>query len=556
MSDRLPAQVPLEVLGMEAESEADLARLGRQYAPVPIEFDDSRLTPRQLRMLVHLFNAADIMDDLFWRQASTDGRAIYETLADWPDPPSRHVELLRRYVRINYGRFDRLGGFAPFIGDSPAPLGAAFYPPEMTREDLEAFVAANPEVKDDFESEFTVIRGDRDDEGRWRLRAVPYSEYYHEELTAAAAELREAARLSDNESLARFLRSRADAFLSNDYFASDLDWMDLEGNLIDVTIGPYEVYEDRLLNSKAAFQAFITINDPKAAAALEKVTDHLSEMERNLPIPDEHKSFERGEESPIRVADVIYTSGDTRAGVQTLAFVLPNDERVRAAKGTKKVLLRNIFDAKFAKILEPIAERVVAADQLRYLSHEAYFNHTLMHEVSHGLGPGNIVTADGTATTVNRALRELYSPIEEAKADILAIYNTFFLIDAGVLPPELERQMAVTTMAGTFRSVRFGATGAHGLANMIVMSFLMNEGAYLYGEESERFRVDFDRLRPAVEKLAHEILMVQALGDYEGAKRLIEDYGRMPPPMVEALERLGDIPVDIQPIFAAEERFL
>ena len=535
------------VAGLETLPLEEIAKKAERFATVKISYDESKLDPSRQKMLEHLLNAADILDGIFWTQASSDGRKIFDALASDESPEAR---LVRRYVRINYGRFDRLDGGEPFLGEEPKPLGAGYYPADLTKEQFEEWVAAHPDQAEAFTDEFTIIRRGKDG----ALRTIPYSEFYKTELEAAAKEMRAAAALAENATLKRYLESRAAAFLSNDYYASDVDWMDLEGNLIEVTIGPYEVYEDRLFNYKAAFEAFITLNDPDAAAKLSKVAGYLPQMEMNLPLPDEHKNHARGSESPIRVVDVIYTAGDTRSGVQTLAFNLPNDERVREAKGSKKVLLRNVSDAKFEKILTPIAEHVLAEEQVAFLSRENYFNHTLMHEMSHGLGPGNITLADGTKTSVNRELKELYSTIEEAKADTLGIYNTFFLIDQGVFPKEWEKRTAVTTLAGTFRSVRFGAEEAHGKANMIIFNYLLQKGAYLHDEATGRFRVDLEKIRPAVEALAHEILMVQALGDYDACKKLVDTYGEMPESMKKAIAGLGDVPVDIEPVYAVEPR--
>ena len=542
-----PTEEALTVLDLPAISLEELKKKAERFAPVKITYDESKLDEPRKKMLAHLLDAADILDGLFWQQVSADGRPLFDALAGME---GGHAELLKRYVRINYGRFDRLDGYEPFIGATHNPEGATFYPADLTKKEMEAWLAAHPEQKDAFTDEFTIIR--RAEGGG--LQAIPYAEFYGEGLRAAAKALRDAASYAVNASLKRYLESRAAAFESNDYYASDVDWMDLEDNLIEVTIGPYEVYEDRLFNYKAAFEAFITLNDPEAGALLASVAGYLPRMEANLPIPDAHKNQARGTESPIRVVDVIYTAGDTRAGVQTIAFNLPNDERVREAKGSKKVLLRNISDAKFDRILRPIAERVVALDQLPFVVRHAYFNHTLMHEMSHGIGPGNITLADGTKTSVNRQMKELYSTIEEAKADILGITNTFFLIDEGLFPKELEAQCAITSMAGTFRSVRFGAEEAHGKANMIVFNFLMKEGAYVYDEETGRFRVDLTKIREASRKLAHEILMVQALGDYDACKKLIDTYGEMPESMKAALAGLGDVPVDIEPIYQVEPR--
>ena len=547
----------MNVAGMKSLPLAEIQEKAERFAEVKITYDDSKLDPARKKMLEHLLNAADILDGLFWAQSTPDGRKLFDELSkdrkrfdELSKDKSRAAKLLRRYVHINYGRYGRLDGGEPFIGEGEKPRGATYYPADMAKEEFENWLEAHPADQEAFTDEFTIIR--RSKEGG--LIAIPYNEFYKKELDDAASELRAAAALAENATLKRYLESRAAAFQSNDYYASDVDWMDLEGNLIEVTIGPYEVYEDRIFNYKAAFEAFITLNDPEAAAELSKVAGYLPQMEINLPIPDEHKNHARGSESPIRVVDVIYTAGDTRAGVQTLAFNLPNDERVREAKGSKKVLLRNVSDAKFDKILTPIAEHVLTKDQLPLLARENYFNHTLMHEMSHGLGPGNITLADGTETSVNRELKELYSTIEEAKADTLGIYNTFFLIDQGVFPKEWEARTAVTTLAGTFRSVRFGAEEAHGKANMIIFNYLLKNGAYVHDPTTGQFSVELSKVRQVVKDLAHEILMVQAMGDYDACKKLIDTYGEMPECMKAAIAGLTDVPVDIEPIYAVEPR--
>jgi len=356
---------------------------------------------------------------------------------------------------------------------------------------------------------------------------VPYSREYAELLGEAARYLEEAAGMTTNESLASFLKLRAEAFLSDDYFESDMAWMDVKDNVLDVTIGPYEVYEDNLFNYKAAFEAFICVRDPAESEKLDGLKLYLLDMEKNLPIEDRYKNLERGLESPISVVDLIFSAGDTKAGVQTIAFNLPNDERVREAKGSKKVMLRNICRAKFEKILKPIAEQVVSPDLVPHVTFDAYFNHILLHEFSHGLGPGRIVLDDGTETTVNKALRETYSAIEEAKADVAGQHNFYYLIDDGFFPLKMEKETAVTFLAGFFRSVRFGVDAPHGRANMIAFNYFKEKGAYLKDPSTGRWFVDFDKIRSVAKELLREILMLQALGNYEGSKAFIERYGEM-----------------------------
>lgn len=533
----------------------DLSKLKEKldrYAPVRLGFDSKALDEDQVQAVEDLVAAAKILDDLFWEQATEFGPTLRARLEKSKDDTER---ILARYLAINYGAYDRLDGFEPFIKAStkddknlvpPDPLGATFYPVDMSKEDFSAQLKAHPEDTEAFQSNFTVIvRKDG------KLEAKPYSSIYKDKLDKAASLLKKAAREVHNESLSKFLNSRADAFSSNDYFQSDMDWMDVKDSPLDVTIGPYEVYEDRLFNYKASFEAFITLKDKASSEKLEKVGQYLTDMEKNLPIPDEHKNFHRGSSSPIVVVDLIYSAGDTRAGVQTLAFNLPNDERVREKKGSKKVLLKNVSHAKFDSILTPIAKKVLAEDQLDKLSFDAYFNHTLMHEVSHGLGPG-FIEKEGKRVTVNVTLKDLYSTIEEAKADVLGMYNTLYLVDKGVLPKELSQTALVSFLAGIFRSVRFGVHEAHGRANLLAFNYLLQGGAYKYDADKKRFSVDLEKAPEVVKALAHDLLMVEALGDYQGAKELIEKYGKVGPEMQSRLDDLGDVPVDIVPEFEVE----
>ena len=429
----------------------------------------------------------------------------------------------------------------PFVGDMEHPEGAGYYPVDLTSEEFEAWIEEHPDDADAFRSLTTVIRRDGD-----RLVAVPYSEAFAEYLEPAAAKLREAAEATSNESLARFLELRADAFLSDDYFESDMAWMDLDAP-VEVTIGPYEVYEDSLFGYKAAFESFLTVNLPAESEALARYKDELPWLERNLPIPDEHKNFDRGTESPIRVVDEVFTAGDARAGVQTLAFNLPNDERVREAKGSKKVLLRNVMRAKYDQILTPIAERVLVAEELPELSFDAYFNFVLHHELSHGLGPGRI-TVDGEETEVRLELKDLYSTLEEAKADVMGVYDILALIDKGEMPAQLRDTLPATYLAGLFRSVRFGLGEAHGRGVATQFNYLLDKGA-LAVDDDGRFRVMADAFPGAIRDLAHDILMLQAVGDYEGTAEFLDRWGRATPELTAAVDRLDDVPVDIRPRF-------
>jgi hypothetical protein len=419
----------------------------------------------------------------------------------------------------------------------------------MTKEEFENWIKDNPEDEKSFTSEFTVIRRDGD-----KLIAIPYNKFWKDKLTEAARILKEAAEYADNPTLKKYLNSRADAFLSNDYYQSDMDWMDLTDHKIEIVIGPYEVYEDALFNYKASFESFLTLKDQAESEKLEIFKSYLRDMEIHLPIPDEHKNFERGSESPLAVVNEIFTAGDTKAGVQTLAFNLPNDERVRKAKGSKKVMLKNVSEAKYDKILIPIAELVLESDQMQYVTFDAFFSHTLMHEMSHGIGPGYI-KVDGRDTEVRKELKETYATLEECKADILGMTNNVFMIEKGVFPETFAKETWVTFLAGTFRSVRFGINEAHGGGNAIIYNFLLEKGAYEYNDETQKVKVNFEKIGPALEELANIILMIQATGDYQGAINIIEKYAVNSPSMETLRNKLDHVPVDIKPIYQIEEMY-
>jgi len=526
-----------------AEKEDSIKSKLEMYAPVEIEVPWNLLDENQTRVVEKLYHACTIMDSLFLRQVSEDNPRLLDQIREKGDPD------LLKFFKINFGIWDRRNENEPFYGDTEKPMGAGFYPPDLTREEFNSYLQEHPEKREEFESGYTVIRRD----GQGGLKAIPYSEHYREMLEKAAGYLNEAAEITENGSLARFLRSRAEAFLSNDYFESNMDWMDVENNIVDITIGPYEVYEDKLFNYKTAFEAFLCIRDPEESKKLEELKSYLLKMEKNLPIPDQYKNFERGTSSPVSVVEEIFAAGDTKAGTQTLAFNLPNDERVREAKGSKKVMLRNICRAKFEKILRPIASVLVAEGQLPMVTFDGYFTHILLHEFSHGLGPGIIETDQGEVD-VRKVLKETYSSIEEAKADVVGEYNFYYLIDEGVYQENLRKEAAVTFLAGFFRSVRFGVDSAHGMANLIAFNYFVEKGAYLYDEGSGSWSVDFDKIEDAVTSLARKVLMIQAVGSYDEANALIEKYGKLSAEAESSLERLKDIPVDIVPEYMIEKK--
>ncbi|RMF58192.1 MAG: peptidase [Calditrichaeota bacterium] len=515
-----------------------------KFVPVEISADLSQLQPGDRKALKKLVEAAKIMDEIFLRQVYHKNVAIRTELKSGSN---KDYGVLLKYFTIMFGPFDRLEGDAPFINlQETKPAGANFYPPDLSKEEFNEWLKNHPEDDSLFTSNFTIIER----HGK-ELKAVPYSQAYRVFLEEAAMFLREAADFTENPSLKKYLNSRAEAFLSNDYFQSDMDWMDLHDHDLEVVIGPYEVYEDKLFGYKAAFTAFITLVDKGDSEKLRLLANYLNDLERRLPIPDEYKNFERGSSSPIMVVNELYTGGDTKAGVQTAAFNLPNDERVREAKGSKKVMLKNVIQAKYEKIAIPIMQRVLSEKDLAKTSADAFFYHILLHEMVHGIGPGKIVK-NGKETTVNKELKETYSTLEEAKADVVGLYQFPYLIEKGVFDKELADKIYASFVGGIFRSVRFGIEEAHGGANVITLNYLMEKGGVDYDASSGRFVVNDNKIAEAVKSLSHDILMIQAHGDYEAAKAFIQKYRYISPELEQALARLSDVPVDIWPMYGVE----
>ncbi|MFL6232967.1 MAG: dipeptidyl-peptidase 3 family protein [Thermoanaerobaculia bacterium] len=536
---KAPAKTP----GKELKIVSDIEKRVAQFAPTPLHADVSGLTAEDRKVLDKLVQAAKLMNEIFLRQAWTGNPAMREQLKSYAGP---HAAAVREYFDINFGPWDRLAEREPFLGDKPHPKGAGYYPEDLTKEAFDDWVAKHPAGKDKLTSTVTVIR--RTPNGG--LVTVPYSHEYAEWLKPAAKLLREAAALTHNASLKRFLTLRAGAFESDDYYASDVAWMDLDAP-VEVTIGPYETYEDDLFGYKAAFESFVTVNLPKESAALTRYKERLPWLEKNLPIPDADKNLHRGTDSPIRVVDTYYSSGDNRAGVQTVAFNLPNDERVREAKGSKKVLLHNMMRAKYDKILIPIAHQVLDPAQVKDVSFDAYFNEVLHHELSHGLGPGTI-TVNGRKTEVRLELKELFSTLEEAKADVMGVYNILALIDQKEMPASLRHSLEPTYVAGLFRSARFGVDEAHGQGVVAQFNYLAKKGA-LVTDAQGRVHAVSEKFPGAIRDLLHDMLTLQARGDYNGTKQFLDTYGKPTQALRDALGRLKSVPVDIKPVYGADK---
>jgi hypothetical protein len=516
-----------------------------RFAPVTLDFDAAPLDDRQKRVLRKLVEASDHLDAIYrlqvWR-GNADPSSVL------PDDETPESAAIRDYYDLMYGPWDRISGDEPFVsGVGPKPAGAGSYPEDMTKAEFEEWIGLNRNDAAAFTSYYTVI--ERDNGG---LRAIPYSQAYVEQLEAAAAALRDAADHADNASLERFLRLRAESFLTDDYFDSEIAWMRLEGNLIDPTIGPYEVYEDKLFGYKASFESFIGFKDPGASAQLAGLAARLPALERALPIPDQHKYLDRDFTSPISVIDLVYGAGETRPGVQTIAFNLPNDPRVRETEGSKKVMLRNVIRAKFETNLKPIAREVLVAEQAERIGFEPYFTRILVHELAHGLGP-DYVTGNPDLT-VNKALQEHYSALEEAKADAVGTHSLGVLVARGDYSRDFYEEVLIDHVADMFRCVRFGATEAHGLGCLTQFNYLRGAGAITYDEATGKFAADLDAMPGAISELAGQYLLLQATGDRDGAAAFLERYGSMSPELEAAISRLdGVVPVDIRPSYAVKE---
>ena len=540
---------------------AELEKMAARFAPTPIRVDTSKLSSGDRQALVKLIEASRILNDIFLKQLWSGDVALYEKLKKDSTPLGK---ARLHYFWINKGPWSDIDEYKAFLPGVPPrkPKGANFYPEDMTKEQFERWVAALPErEQEQARSFFTLIRlsagsgGQRHDP----FGTVPYSEEYKGDLTRAAGLLREAAALTDNVSLKKFLTLRADAFLSNDYYESDMAWMDLDAPL-DITIGPYETYNDEFFGYKAAFEAYVNLRDDEETAKLSAFSQHLQEIENNLPIDPQYRNPKLGAAAPIRVVDEILAAGDGAHGVQTAAYNLPNDERVVNQKGSKRVMLKNVQEAKFRSALLPIARHTLSKEAMVDVSFDSFFTHIVAHELMHGLGPHQINVA-GRATNPRIELKDLYGAIEEAKADVTGLFALQYMMDHAaemglgkILPSDdaAQRQLYTTYLASTFRSVRFGLEDAHGKGTAMQFNFLMDKGAFVQHGDGT-FTVDMAKIKPAVAELDHDLLTLEAEGDYAGAKKMLDELGVVRPNLRRVLDNLQGIPTDIEPLFVTAD---
>ena len=526
--DQAATNQPAE--GAEADGLAKLAT-------VNMAVDTSYLTAEE-REVVNLLNqAANLMSEIYKRQHTPDYDRLRAEVVARNDP-----RLLEKFDAF-FGPWDPIEDDRPFFGDKPKPPGAGFYPVDLTKEQFDAYLQAHPDQAEALTSPYTVVRRQGD-----RLVAVPYSQAYKQWLEPAAKLLEQAAAKTSNPSLKKFLSLRAKAFRTDDYFESELAWMDLRDTPIEVAIGPYETYTDELYGRKTAFEAFVTLRNPEESAKLDKYKAMLRDMEANLPVDENYKNFQRGFESPISVVDQIHGGGDNVPGIQTIAFNLPNDERVREAKGAKKVILQNVLGAKFDRILKPMAELVLVPEQSRNVTKAYMTNETLFHELSHSLGPGSI-TVNGRKTTVDKELKEIGSGFEEAKADVMGAWNILYMMDRGVLPAAEKPQIRATYVAGLFRAMRFGVGEAHGQGAAMQYRYLRAKGALVWDAPAQRFRIDEGKIDGAIRDLVADIVRLQGNGDYAGTKAFLAKWAVLDPEAEEVIGSMGHIPVDIRPIY-------
>src|SRR5580700_8731385 len=529
---RLLLLIPMLAATAAIPDLAQLQKMAARFQPTELRVDVSKLSPGDRQALGKLIEAARVLNDIFLTQMWSGNHALYAKLRQDTTPLGK---ARLDYFWLNKSPWSEIDDHEAFLPDVPAKKlpGANFYPEDMTRDEFETWVARLPhEQQEDARGFFTVIRRTPEK----KLYAVPYDAAYEAPLEKARTLLEEAAALTPNASLKEFLTLRAKAFRSNDYYDSDVAWMKLDAP-IDITIGPYETYNDELFGYKASFEAYVTLRDDRETAKLKAFAAHIQEIENNLPLDAKYRNPKLGGLAPIRVVNEVLATGDGAHGVRTAAYNLPNDERIVKAMGSKRVMLKNVQEAKFSKTLQPIAARVLSAADQKDLSFDSFFTHILAHEMTHGIGP---------QTNVRQSLKELHAAIEEAKADVTGLFMVQYLFDHKRLPAA-ERPLYTTFLASSFRTLRFGVHEAHGRGMAMQVNYLTDKGAFV-AKPDGTFAVDFTKVKAAVRDLVHDLLTIEATGDYAGAKKMLGELAVLRPPMVQALDKLKDIPTDIEPV--------
>ena len=522
---------------------SDLAQRLAKYRQVTMPFNSRALKPRELRMVRHLVEASHYMESIFWRQSDPEGLLLYQSLKGSLSPRDQR---LRRFLFINAGRFDLLDENRPFVGAEPIPPGRGLYPADLTREEIERYVKEHPEKKEEIYSPYAVVRRRGKD-----LEGLPYRVVYRSFLEPAAKALRQAAALSDDKQFANFLRMRADALLTDDYYESDLAWMDLKNPKFDVIFGPYETYLDELLGVKTQYSAAVLIRNEAESKKLALYEKYVPDIQEALPLSKEDLPSKRGLATPMQVMDAPLRSGDLRHGYQAVANNLPNDPRIHEKKGSKKTFFKNFMDARVNYVILPLARRIMRPDQAAKASADGYLTVVIMHEIAHGLGPA-FARRDGKQVDIREAIGPLYSALEEAKATIVGMFGLKWMVDRGILPKERLEEYYASQVAGIFRTVRFGLGEAHGRAQMMEFNYLSEQKA-ITREASGRYAVDYARMPQALAALAKELLEIEATGDRARAEAWFKKHETMPAELKAALDSASDVPVDIDPVFEFPE---
>lgn len=544
--------------GAKLRVAKDLPARLKKWKPVEMPFQQQGLSAKEVKLVHKLVEAARYFDYIYWRQSDPEGLTLYQQLEGSKNPRD---EQIRRMLFINGGRFDLLEENKPFVGTEMLYPGRGFYPHGLTREEIEKYVKANPEKKEEVYSERTVVRRRGND-----LDGLPYHVAYRSFLHPSAEALREAAKLTDDGAFADFLRMRADALMSDDYYKSDLAWVDLKDPKIDIIFAPYETYLDELLGVKGAYGAAVLVRNDKESKRLSQYQQYVPEIQEALPIPAEDKPSKKGHASPMEVVDAPYRSGDMLHGYQAVAVNLPNDPRIHQEKGTKKIFFKNFMDARVKNVILPVGRRLMRPDQASLVTPDGYLTIVMMHEIAHGIGP-TYARVGGEQKDIRESLGPIYSALEEAKADVTGIFGVKWLADKGALPQERLNEFYASYIAGGLRSVRFGTGEAHGRAQMMELNYLLEQGALRYSVGRDpvktakgaktaalsapgRYVIEYDKMPAAIEALTKEMLEIEASGDRERAEKWFAKYDKMPEELRKALEATGDVPVDAFPAFS------
>jgi hypothetical protein len=521
----------------------DLDRRVAQFAQVEMPFQTAGLTPREVKLVEKLVDASRYLEEIYWRQVDPDGLTLYQSLAGSKDP--RDLDL-RRYLRINASRFDLLDGNKPFVGTTLMPPGRGFYPADLTREKIDQYVQAHPEKKDAIYSSTTVVRW-HDSE----LVGLPYHIVFRSFLEPAALRLREAAALSDDPAFTHFLQLRADALLSDDYYKSDLAWLDLDRPKVDLIFAPYETYDDELLGVKATYGAAVLVRNTAESRKLELFQTYVADIQDALPLPAEDRPSKHGLKTPMEVMDAPYRAGDLTHGYQAVADNLPNDPRIHEQKGSKKIFFKNFMDARVNHVIIPVARHVMLPEQAAKVSSQGYVLGVIMHEISHGLGPAYARTPAGKVD-IREAIGPTFSGLEEAKADVVGLFGLHWLVEHGFLPKSQMEECYASFVGGMFRTVRFGVAEAHSKAEMMELNYLVERGA-ITRQSSGRYALDYAQMPAAMTDLAKELLTIEATGDRQRAENWFKKYGDMPEELRITLKSAASVPVDIDPVFSFKE---